>query len=125
MGMVLAQLNAIPSDPTAMWILAAAMVIGGGISTMCVIRAFGSVKEAASGTRSAVTEMLNFCRDESTRREVVISRICDAHESVGNNIATRIEAMHDTLVRHSTETSSKLDQIHGEVKRPPRKTGNS
>lgn len=124
MSLMLAQLNAIPADPTAMWILAAAMVIGGGISTVCVIRAFGSVKEAASGTRSAVTEMLNFCRDESTRREVVINRICDAHESVGDKIATRIESLHDTLVKHSSDTSWKLDQIHGEVKRPPRKTGN-
>lgn len=117
MDMVLAQLNAIPADPTAMWILAAAMVIGGGISTMCVIRAFGSVKEAAAGTRSAVTEMLDFCRDESVRREVVINRICEAHESVGNRITSKVDELHQSISAHT----QKLDAIHDEVRRPARK----
>ena len=121
MDVVLAQLNAIPADPTAMWILAAAMVIGGGISTMCVIRAFASVKEAASGTRSAVTEMLDFCRDESVRREVVINRICEAHEAVGDKISSRVDELHHSLAAHTATTTEKLNAIHEEVRRPGRK----
>ena len=122
MDAVLAQLSTIPADPTVMWILAAAMVIGGGISTMCVIRAFGSVKEAAAGTRSAVTEMLDFCRDESVRREVVINRICEAHESVGNKISARVDELHQSLSAHTALTTEKLNVIHEEIRRPARKT---
>lgn len=122
MAITLAQLNAIPNDPTVMWILAAAMVIGGGISTMCVVRAFSSVKEASSGTRSAVTEMLDFCRDESVRREVVINRICEAHEAVGDKISARVDGLHESLVTHTVATAEKLNAIHDDIRRPiPRK----
>ncbi len=117
---MLAQNIAIPDNPTILWILAAAIVIGGGLMAVSVRSAFKMCRDSFNETSMLVGKVFVVCDTLSVRHkesldslgdkfQASFDRICDTHERAWASVAKEVK-------NFRKDSSDKLEAIHQDIK---------
>lgn len=125
--MTLAQLDLIPANPTLLWILAAAIVLGALIMGRSVSRGYKVVETNQADTRIAVSTLMGHF--ETTTKQLVstnnqqqqtfertMDKVCDTHHETAKVIANSLDNFRSEFVKHSERVENKLGEIHSELK---------
>jgi len=124
---VIAQLDLIPANPTLLWILAAAIVIGGVAMGRSLSRGFKVVETNQADTRSAVQTLMGhfekttnqLCETNNKQQQTferTLDRVCDTHHETAKVIANSLDNLRTEIVKHSERVEIKLGDIHAELK---------
>ncbi len=115
-----AQSITIPDNPTVVWILAAAVLIGGVLMSISVRSAFKMAKDSANETSILVGKVFVVCDTLSVRHaesldslgnkfQTSFDRICDTHERAWANVAKEVK-------NFRKDSTDKLEAIHQDIR---------
>lgn len=117
---MLAQTISIPDNPTVVWILAAAVLIGGVLMSISVRSAFKMARDSFNETSILVGKVFVVCDTLSVRHQESLDslgnkfqssfdRICETHERAWSNVAKEVK-------NFRKDSSDKLEAIHQDIK---------